>query len=102
MSRKELKLFDKKLNDQNEIDGMLISKRGYYVYYNKPNRDSKPLRIHHHTCGDCCYGIGKIPKAEPGRNGVWIGPTHSIESLQIIIQDMLGETTSNCSCCPIE
>ncbi len=102
MSRKELILFDEKLNKQNEIDCLLISKRGYYVYYNKPNRDIKPLKIHHHTCGECRYGIGKIPEAAPGRNGVWIGPAHSIESLQIIIQDMLGETTSNCSCCPIE
>lgn len=99
MSRKELKLFDEKLNHQNEIDHMLISKRGYYVYYNKPNRDSKPLRIHNHTCGDCFYGIGKQTQSKPGKNGVWIGPTNSIESLQKIISAIFGERSSLCSCC---
>jgi hypothetical protein len=102
MSRKELYSFDQKLNDQLEIDRILIRKRGFYVYYNKPNRERKPLKIHHHTCGECCYGIGKITKAEPGRNGVWIGPAYSIESLQIIIQDILGAESSLCSCCQIK
>lgn len=99
MSRKELKTFDNGLNNQIDVDRMLINKRGYYVYYNKPNRDSKPLKIHLHTCGECCYGIGKQTNAEQGRNGVWIGPTHSIEALQMIIQDMLGDETTICSCC---
>jgi hypothetical protein len=99
VSRKELNKLDCGLESQIDVDRMLINKRGYYLYYNKPNRDSKHLLIHHHTCGECCYGIGKQPNTKPGRNGVWIGPSHSIEALQIIIQDMLGEETALCSCC---
>jgi hypothetical protein len=102
MSRKELYKLDKKLNDQLDIDRIVLQKRGFYVYYNKPNRERKPLKIHHHTCGECCFGIGKINKAKPGKNGVWIGPAYSIKALQIIIQDILGADSSLCSCCQIK
>ena len=99
MSREKIKLFDNNLNEQIESDRIVISKRGFYVYYNKPNRGSKSLIIHNHTCGDCFYGIGKQTQSKPGRNGVWIGPTNSVESLQKIINDIFGEKSSLCSCC---
>ncbi len=99
MSRNELSKFDSGLNDQIDVDRLLINKRGYYVYYNKPNQVTKPLKIHRHTCGECCYGIGKQSKAEPGRNGVWIGPCHSIETMKSFIQDIFGESPTLCTCC---
>jgi hypothetical protein len=102
MSSDELKLLDRKLNEHLEIDRILIRKRGFYFYYNKPNIGRKALKIHHHTCGECCFGIGKITNAEPGRNGVWIGPCNSIEALKLIINDLLGAESSLCSCCQIK
>lgn len=100
MSRKELESFDTDLNNNQSETGQLLSKkRGYYFYYNIPNRETKPLKIHKHTCGECCFGIGKQPNALPGRNGTWIGPCHSIDAMITIIQDIIGETPTTCTCC---
>lgn len=100
MPRKELERFDSELDiNHSETARLLSKKRGYYVYYNMPNRETKPLKIHKHTCGECFYGIGKQPNALPGRNGVWIGPSHSIEAMITIIQDIFRTTPEICTCC---
>ena len=49
MPRKELERFDSELDiNQSETARLLSKKRGYYVYYNMPNRETKPLKIHKH------------------------------------------------------
>lgn len=55
--------------------------------------------IHHHTCGHCKYGTGKIKNALKGRNGAWIGPSHSIEAVGAIILDIFGVYPALCKCC---
>ena len=74
-----------KQTEQNELDkalkflgdfGTILQKiRGFYLYYNEPTKSTKEVNIHSHTCGFCKWGSGSgRQNAEPGRNGVWIGP----------------------------
>jgi hypothetical protein len=51
MTKEELFQIDKELDPKSKKDYMLIQKRGYNVYYNKPNKQNRHLMIHHHTCG---------------------------------------------------
>lgn len=99
MTREDLIRFDSQLDLTKPSDEILSKKRGYYVYYNIPNKLTHTLMIHHHTCGHCKYGTGKIKNALKGRNGAWIGPCHSKEAMVIIIQDMFETTPEICSCC---
>lgn len=74
MGRDELIQIDKNLDASVSKDSILISKRGFYIYYNEPNKETKEIKIHSHICGNCAWGMGKITIKEVGRNGVWIGP----------------------------
>lgn len=71
------------------ILGVEILKKGigYYVYYNKPNENTKAFKIHHSSCGNCAWGTGKIPGASPGLNGVWIGPFNSVAQATSFINE---------------
>ena len=74
MLTKTLMTIDKSINSPSPIAQILRAKRGYYIYFNEPNKKSKKLLIHKHTCGQCAWGSGKIKVKEPGKNGVWLGP----------------------------
>lgn len=99
MTKDEIFEIDKVLDSKSKKDSLLIEKRGYYVYYNKPNKHDRHLMIHHHTCGNCCFGIGKFSEAEAGLNGIWIGPSETIESLKSHMNDIFGLESELCRCC---
>lgn len=82
MKRKELIEIDNGLISTCKKDSILISKRGFYIYYNEPNKDTKKIKIHSHICGQCAWGSGKIPNKEVGLNGVWIGPFQTCEQAE--------------------
>jgi hypothetical protein len=100
MTKEELILLDKKLDESNKIDNVLISKRGFYIYYNEPNKKVKEIKIHVHYCGFCAWGSGRdIPK-EAGRNGVWIGPFDTPEQAEEFVGKIINvEKCSRHSCC---
>ena len=54
--------------------------------------------IHQHTYGHCKYGMGQMTEAIFGSYGAWIGPSHSVESIVLIIQDIFGTPPEVCSC----
>jgi hypothetical protein len=54
----KLKKIDKLLDKSLEKDEILIKKRGYYLYYNEPNKNDKDIMIHKHDCGFCAWGSG--------------------------------------------
>lgn len=75
MKKEELYELDKSLKYFGDFGSILINKRGFYLYYNEPTKSTKEVNIHSHTCGFCMWGSGRGKQnAEPGRNGVWIGP----------------------------
>ncbi len=101
MKGQNIILLDNLLEYFESVSKILIKKRGYYFYFNKPNRKSKTVLIHIHHCGECCYGNGKIGKSKPGKNGVWIGPFISKESLTEFVNDNfpdLNGLLSDCNC----
>ena len=74
MTKEQLIRIDNDLDANIEKDSILISKKGFYIYFNERNKHSKVIQIHSHSCGECAWGSGKISKKEVGKNGVWIGP----------------------------
>lgn len=78
MNRNELIEIDKGLVASNKKDSILISKRGFYIYYNE-KRDSNLVIIHSHFCGHCEWGKGKRKNKQDGKNGVWVGPFYKIK-----------------------
>ena len=75
---------------------------GYYVYYNKPTKTTKLFKIHNSSCGQCAWGTGKIPGANAGRNGVWIGPFSSTVQASTFVNDNLNPLPGQieaCNCC---
>jgi hypothetical protein len=67
---------------------ILEKKRGYYLYYNEPTKLRKEVNIHLHTCGFCEWGSGR-QNAEPGRNGVWIGPFKTVNQAENFANQIL-------------
>lgn len=53
MSKKELTALDVSLCTSDTKDKILIRKRGFYAYYNEPNKNSKEIKIHTQNCGFC-------------------------------------------------
>lgn len=82
MERNILMKINNELNTINVKDSILISKRGFYLYYNEPNKNRKEIKIHSHICGNCAWGSGKISNKEVGRNGVWVGPFQTCKQAQ--------------------
>jgi hypothetical protein len=83
--------------------GVEILKKGIglYVYYNKPNERTKIFKIHHSACGNCAWGTGKISSAQPGLNGVWIGPFTSVLQAETFINENFNPQFGQieiCSC----
>lgn len=99
MTKEEIIKLDKGLDPKSKNDSIIIQKRGYYIYYNKPNNLKRTLKIHHHTCGQCKYGTGKITDSEAGLNGIWIGPSEKIENLKSLSVDFFGLESEQCKCC---
>lgn len=102
MKIKELKQLDTTLDNFNDIGQILKDKRGYYIYYNKPNKKEKPIKIHKHYCGECSWGSGKIKNKTTGKNGVWIGPFSNAGQVDIFIKDnfptLVDKVDKSCGC----
>lgn len=82
MTREILRKLDRSLNSKDEAHKILIGKRGYYIYFNEPNKKDRIIKIHKHFCGECCWGKGKIKHSSSGRNGIWIGPFSNINFIK--------------------
>jgi hypothetical protein len=89
MNVKELTMLDNSLKISDKKDDLLIKKRGYYIYYNEPNKKTKEIKIHKHICGFCAWGTGRDISKEPGRNGVWIGPFETLLQSEIFINKII-------------
>jgi hypothetical protein len=82
-------------------DKILKKKKGLFIYYNRPNRQTKKIKIHNHFCGQCAWGSGKLSVKEAGRNGVWIGPFKSEKQIIDFVKDNFNDLTNKierCSC----
>jgi hypothetical protein len=101
MDSNEIRGIDEKLVSENLTDSILINKRGYFIYYNEPNKKHKIINIHNYNCGFCAWGSGrKIDNKIPGKNGVWIGPFGNIEQAKDFIIDFFGDNDFTYhSCC---
>ena len=99
MNKQELILLDEILNESNKIDKVLIGKRGFYIYYNEPNKKVKEIKIHIHYCGFCAWGSGRDIDKEAGRNGVWIGPFETSEQASNFAKFVIDiPNVAQCSC----
>jgi hypothetical protein len=97
--KEELRKLEKGL--ENFVIAVEILKKGigYYVYYNKPNENTKIFKIHHSSCGNCAWGTGKIPNAKPGMNGVWIGPFSDTNQASVFINENLDPLPGQIELC---
>ncbi len=94
------KRIDLMLDPQVEIDQILIKKRGFFLYYNEPNKKAKDVKVHLHSCGFCAFGSGRKTTQEPGRNGVWIGPFSNKEQAENFAKLTLNTNEVSChQCC---
>ena len=78
MTKTDLTLLDTLLSTSDTKDKILIRKRGFFIYYYEPNKNSKEIKIYTHNYGFCAWGSGRDVEVEAGRNGVWIGPFNTI------------------------
>ncbi len=100
MTTKQLTKLDNELDITNPKDKILIDKRGYYLYYNEPNKKRKDIKIHIHKCGFCAWGAGRDIKTEAGRNGIWIGPFSTKQQAEAFAKNILGiDNVSGHTCC---
>lgn len=98
MNAKQLQKIDSELDENLEKDRILKNKRGYFLYYNEPNKGIKDIKIHHHDCGFCAWGSGRETVKESGRNGVWIGSFELFQHAENFAKDVIG--IDRVSCCP--
>ncbi len=100
MDSDELKTIDLMLDPQVSTDLILIKKRGYFLYYNEPNKKVKDVKVHLHSCGFCAFGSGRGGTQVPGKNGVWIGPFSNKEQAEGFAKLVLNINGVSChSCC---
>lgn len=100
MTTEELKKIDIELDSSVIKDKILISKRGFFLYYNEPNKKIKDIKIHTHDCGFCAWGIGRDIEKEAGRNGVWIGPFSTKEQAEKFAKNIINpDNLSTHTCC---
>lgn len=100
MTSKQLIELNNSLDPKSKKDKILIDKRGYYLYYNDPNKKLKDIKVHIYTCGFCAWGSGRDISKEPGRNGVWIGPFRTPEQAEAFAVNILNiENVSRHTCC---
>lgn len=100
MKNKDLKILDNLLEKLKLSSEILISKRGYYIYYNEPTKATKNVKIHTHDCGFCAWGSGRgIDTKESGKNGVWVGPFNNLKQARIFAENILNSVKiSNHGC----
>ncbi len=91
MTKRELIKLDKSLHKSNEKDNILINKKGYFIYYNEPNKKTKEIKIHIHNCGFCAWGSGRNSTKQVGRNGVWIGPFKTVIQAEDFIKNIINQ-----------
>lgn len=99
MKAKQLQKIDSELDINLEKDRILKNKRGYFLYYNEPNKKIKDIKIHNHDCGFCAWGSGRDSDKEVGRNGVWIGAFELLTQAENFAKDVIKiDDVSYCSC----
>lgn len=102
MNRRKLIILDKSLNVFQPAQEILSKKRGLFIYYNKPNRKTKLVKIHKHFCGQCAWASGKMGKKNVGKNGVWVGPFSEMKFVEQFLKDnfhdLIGLVDKTCSC----
>lgn len=101
-SKTELKRLEKSLDTLTLGINLLKKGIGFYVYYNKPTENSRDFKIHFSNCGNCAWGTGKISNAEPGKNGVWIGPFNNKQQAKEFLNNnfsILINEIDECNCC---
>jgi hypothetical protein len=98
---KQLQKIDAELEIPVKKDEILIRKRGYFLYYNEPNKKRKEVKIHIHTCGFCAWGSGNGRNPiQAGRNGVWIGPFSKKIQAETFSKNILGlDNVTSHTCC---
>jgi hypothetical protein len=103
MTREELKKIDRSLDVSDLKDKILIDKKGYFLYYNEPNKNEKDIKIHKHDSGFCAWGSGNGRENKiAGKNGVWIGPFESSEQAENFVRNVLDiDDVSPDTCCKI-
>ena len=90
MKNNELKALDNSIEQFKLASEILISKRGYYIYYNEPTKATKNVKIHTHVCGFCAWGSGRgVDSKESGKNGVWIGPFKTSKQARLFAENIL-------------
>jgi hypothetical protein len=90
MTKKQLIKIDKALDVDLIKDKILIKKRGYFIYYNDPNKSTKEIKVHTHTCGFCAWGSGNgRTSKKAGKNGVWIGPFENPKQAKIFAKEII-------------
>lgn len=99
MTTRDLTILDNSLSISDTKDKILIKKRGFFIYYNEPNKNSKEIKIHTHNCGFCAWGSGRDMELEAGRNGVWIGPFSTIIQAENFITTILNSTQFSSHTC---
>ena len=101
-SKTELKRLEKSLDTLTLGINLLKKGIGFYIYYNKPTENSRNFKIHFSNCGNCAWGTGKISNAEPGKNGVWLGPFENpmqAKEFMILELKISNNRVKNCNCC---
>jgi hypothetical protein len=99
MTAKQLEKIDTRLDVKINIDKILINKRGYFIYYNEPNKLKKEIKIHIYTCGFCTWGSSRDIDKEVGRNGVWIGPFKTPEQAEKFALDNINHNKISVHTC---
>lgn len=100
--KEDLKRLENSLDIYNLGINILKKGIGYYVYFNKPTEKNRLFKIHHSSCGNCAWGTGKIDKANPDKNGVWLGPfenTMQAKEFMILELKISNNRVKNCTCC---
>ena len=99
MTNNKLIELNNSLDPESKKDKILIDKRGYYLYYNDPNKKLKDIKVHIHTCGFCAWGSGRDIGKESGRNGAWIGPFSTPEQAEMFAVNILNIEIVSCHTC---
>jgi hypothetical protein len=101
MKANELQKINNSLSIEDKKDKILIEKRGYFLYYNDPNKKVKDIKVHRYDCGFCAWGSGNGRESKiVGRNGVWIGPFDTVEQAEYFTMNVINiDKVSIHSCC---
>ena len=100
MKKSELEKVDKLVDVLENIGTILKAKRGIYIYYNEPTKNSREIVFHRHSCGYCAFGSGTKTEKTPGKNGVWIGPFSKVSQANSFLKSsgIIVTLSKKCNC----